>query len=240
MATAVAEIGHNGAPPIETWKLHIEDLLAEAQSFLDGDPVANQDQADSVGKLLGMLREASKGADAQRAVEKKPHDDAAKSVQAAWKPILERVELAESVAKRALAPFLMAEEARKQAEAAKAREEAERIQREAQEAARAAAASANLAAREEAERLAKEAEKASAQANKAEKAKPLASGVGRSVGLRSVWNATLVDPVEALKFYRGKEPDALKDWLRDQAAKDIRAGLRMIPGFDVTEERIAQ
>ena len=240
MATAIAEVGHNNPPPLETWKLHIEDLLAEAQSFLDGEPVANQDQADSIGKLLGMLREARRGADEQRKIEKKPHDDAAKAVQAAWNPILERVEMAESVAKRALAPFLMAEEARKRAEAEAARAEAERIQREAQEAARAAAQSANLAQREEAERLAKEAEKANSAANKAEKAKPLAAGTGRSVGLTSVWTATLVDPVEALKHYRANQPAALKEWLSDQAQKDVRAGVRAIPGFDIVEERRAR
>lgn len=233
-------VGGNSPPPIETHKLHIEDLLAEAQSFLDGDPIATQAQADSVGTLLGMLREARKGADEQRKVEKKPHDDAGKAVQAAWNPILERVELAESVAKKALAPFLMAEEARKQAEAAKAREEAERAQREAQEAMRAAAESSNLAAREEAERLTKAAEKANTAATKAEKAKPLAAGTGRSVGLRTVWSATLVDPVEALKHYRAKESAALKAWLSEQAAADVRAGLRTIPGFEIIAERIAQ
>ena len=109
-------VGGNSPPPIEAHRLHIEELMAEATSFLDGDPILTQQQADSVGKLLGMLREARKGADEQRKVEKKPHDDAAKAVQTAWMPILERVELAESTAKRALAPFLMAEEARKHAD----------------------------------------------------------------------------------------------------------------------------
>jgi hypothetical protein len=233
-------IGGNNPPPLETWKLHIEELMEQANQFLDGEPIATQEQADSVGQLLGLLRQARKGADEQRATEKKPHDDAAKAVQANWKPLLDRCDLAEQTAKRALAPFLLAQEAKKQAEAAAAREAAAQAAREAEEARRAASESANLAAREEADRLAKQAEKAASAANKAEKAKPLAAGLGRAVGLRSVWTAELVDPVEALKFYRAKEPEALKDWLRDQAAKDVRAGLHTIPGFAVTEERVAQ
>jgi hypothetical protein len=240
MATAVATMGHNAPPPIEAHKMHIEELLAEAQNFLDGEPIATQEQADSVGQLLGMLRQARKGADEQRAIEKKPHDDAAKAVQAAWKPILERVELAESVAKRALAPFLLAQEAKRQAEAAAAREEAARKAAAALEAAQSARASANLAAREEAERLAKEAQKANAQANKAEKAKPLAAGMGRSVGLRSIWTPELIDPVAALRHYKEHQPDRLKGWLCEQAEADVRCGARSIPGFTITETKVAQ
>lgn len=232
-------IGANGPPAIDTWRLHIEDLLAEATGFLDGEPVASQEQADSIGKLLGMLREARKGADEQRKIEKKPHDDAAKAVQSAWMPILDRVELAETTAKKALAPFLLAEEARKQAEAAKARAEAEALQRAAMEALRVANAS-DLAAREEAERLLKDASKADKAANRAEKAKPMAAGTGRSVSLRSVWTAVIVDRREALNFYIKRDPDEFQALIQRLADVDVRAGRRSIPGVDIKEDRIAQ
>jgi hypothetical protein len=64
-----------------------------------------------------MLRKARKDADEARVAEKKPHDDAAKAVQAKWTPLLDKCELAETTAKKALAPYLIAKEAAQQAEA---------------------------------------------------------------------------------------------------------------------------
>lgn len=232
MATALA--GHNSPPPLESWSLHIEELMANAQQFLDGEPIIDQAQADNVGTLLSMLREARQGADQQRKVEKKPHDDAGKAVQASWMPLLDRVGMAEDVAKRALAPFLAAKEAEQ-------RRIAEQARKDAQAAAAAAQAARNaqdLAGREEAERLAKLAAQAERSASKADKAKPLAAGGGRSVSLRSVWTAALVNPAQALKFYREQQPEGLKAWLVEQANKDVRSGARSISGFTITEERV--
>lgn len=213
--------------------------MEAAQRYLDGQPIENQAQADDVGLLLGKLREARKGAEEQRVIEKKPHDDAAKAVQAAWVPLLDRVALAEKVAKQALAPFLAAQEAIAQTAAAKAREEAAEKLRAAQEA-MSILHPANLAAREVAERLLKDAGKADRAATKAEKAKPMAAGLGRAVGLRSKWIAVLVDSVAALKHYREHQGPALRDWLTEQAQRDVNAGARTIPGMTINEERIAQ
>lgn len=213
--------------------------MEAAQQFLDGQPIETQAQADDVGQLLGKLREARQGADAQRKIEKAPHDEAAKAVQAAWVPLLDRVALAEQVAKRALAPFLTAQEAIAQAAAAKAREEAQLAAQVAQRALGDCAAY-DLAGREEAERLLKLAGKADRAAGKAEKAKPMAAGLGRAVSLRSVWTPSLVDPMAALRHYRETQPEALKTWLFEQAHADVRAGKREIPGFTVTEEKVAQ
>ena len=237
MATAVATIRHNGAPPRELHALHIEELMEQARQFLDGDPIATQEQADAIGTLLGMLRQARNGAEEQRKKEAKPFDDGKAEVQAFWTPLKGQIETAEGSAKKALAPWLEAREAEARVAAAAARLEAERKA----EAARVAIAeTTNLAAREKAEALLKEAGKAERAANRADKAKSMAAGLARAVSLRSVWKADLVDPVEALKHYKSEQPEALKDWLRDQANRDVRAGLRTIPGFNVTEERIAQ
>jgi hypothetical protein len=215
----------------------VDDLLLEARNYLDGEPIANEGQADAVSSLLNRLRRVSKDADEARKVEKKPHDDAVKAVQAKWKPIIDKADLAASTAKQALAPWLQQIEEQQRAEAEAARLEAERVAREAQEAHR--AAQGDLSAREEAERLLADAEAARKAAAKADKAKAHAKGGERAVGLRSVWTPTLTDPVAALKHYRERTPEDLKIWLVEQAEKDVRAGARSIPGFDVTEARVA-
>jgi len=47
------------------------------------------ENADKVGNWMQRAAQRLKTLDAQRAAEKKPHDDAAKAIQAKWKPILE-------------------------------------------------------------------------------------------------------------------------------------------------------
>ncbi len=59
------------------------------------------------------------------------------------------------------------------------------------------------------------------------------------MSLRSVWTPTLTDPCAALKHYRERQPDELKAWLLSQAEKDVRAGARSIPGFEISETKKA-
>src|SRR3546814_11563233 len=79
----------NNPPAYEAISLHIEDLIAEAHNFLDGEPIKAQGQADAVGKLLDMIRQAKKAADEQRVIEKKPHDEAATAVKTKYKPLID-------------------------------------------------------------------------------------------------------------------------------------------------------
>lgn len=236
---ALAPIGHNAPPPRDAHSLHIDDLLNEARSFLDGKPIETQAQADDVGRLLGQLREARQGADAQRKIEAKPYDDGKAEVQAFWKPVIDRTQLAESIAKQALAPFLVAQEAIAYAEAAAARAQAQAAVSAAQEAL-AQASPTDLSARNEAEALLKDAGKADRAASKAEKAKPMAAGLGRAVSLRSMWTAVMTDSSAALRHYKQQQPEGLRQWLREQAQRDVHAGARAIPGFTISETRTAQ
>jgi type IV secretory pathway VirB10-like protein len=215
----------------------VDDLLLEARNFLDGEPITNEQQAEAVSSLLNRLRRVSKDADEARKLEKKPHDDAAKAVQAKWSPIIDKATLAASTAKQALAPYLKAIEDQQRAEAEAARKEADRLA----EIARAAhqGASGNLQASEDAERLLRAAKAAEKDAARAGRAKAHATGGERAVGLRSVWSPTLTDSCAALKHYRATKPDELKQWLVEQAERDVRAGARDIPGFEVTEARVA-
>jgi hypothetical protein len=243
MATAAeAVIGHNNPPgltPFEGIRIHIDDLMETAQGFLDGEPILTQALADEVGRLLDEARQAEKAAEAQRKIEVKPFDDGKAEVQARYNPLKAKCALVASTAKQALAPFLAAEQAKRDAEAAEARKIAEAKAEEARAASRAAEAT-DLAAREQAEALLKEAEKADRLASRAEKGKAMVAGGARSSSLRSAWTPELTDPAAALKHYRAKQPDELKAWLLSQAQADVRAGARAIPGFNITEERVVQ
>jgi hypothetical protein len=105
----------------------IEDLLLEARNYLDGEPIANEDQASAVSSLLNRLRRVANDADDARKDEKRPHDEAAKAVQGKWKPILDKADLAATAAKQALAPWLQQVEAKQREEAEAARREADRL-----------------------------------------------------------------------------------------------------------------
>lgn len=226
------------APPVQAMGMHIDDLYDEAKGILDGAGVKSDGDAEMVAKLLDMSRKARKDADEQRAVEKKPHDDAAKAVQAQWKPLLDKCDLIATTCKQALAPFLAAKEAAQRVEADRLAREAEEARQAALEARKSAPVD-DLAAREEVERLDALANAAENQAGKASKVKAHAAGGTRAIGLRSYWIAELVDPTTALKHYRDTRPEDLKAWLSEQAQRDVHAGVRSIPGFAVSEERRA-
>jgi hypothetical protein len=226
------------ADPATLFKEEVDDLLLEARNYLDGDPIANEQQAEAVSSLLNRLRRVSKDADAARATEKKPHDDAAKAVQAKWKPLTDKADLAATTAKQALAPWLQQVEEKQRAEAEAARVEAHRLAQVARDARE--GASGNLEAAEDAERLLKVAAGAEKFAAQADRARPLATGGERAIGLVDKFAPELTDSCAALKHYREHQPDALKAWLLDQAEKDVRAGSRTIPGFTIHHERVAR
>jgi hypothetical protein len=208
------------ADPATLFGEEIDDLMLEARNYLDGDPIANEQQAEAVSSLLNRLRRV------------------AKAVQAKWKPLIDKADLAANTAKQALAPWLCQVEEKQRHEAELARQEADRIAQVAAEAH--AKASGNLEATEDAERLLKAAAGAQRFAAKAEKAKPLATGGERAIGLVDKFTPELTDACEALKHYRAKQPEALKAWLLDQAEKDVRSGCRTVPGFIIHHGRIAR
>ena len=234
-----ATIGGNNPPePIDGFKTHIEDLLIEAQNFLDGSGVNSEAEADGVSRIIDELRKASKDADAERKAEKKPHDDAGKAVQAKWKPVLERAATAIDVAKKALTPWLEKLEAERLERERIAREEAERAAEEARKA-HAAAQADDLAAREAAEAKIKEAEEAEKAANKIASAKTHAKGGGRAIGLRTHWTATITDRRAALNHYVKTNPDAFVDLIQTLADRDARANVHEVPGVLFKNEKVA-
>lgn len=241
-----APIGHNNPPaptPFEAIKLHIDDLFETAQGYLDGEPVTTQAVADDIGRLLDDARKAQKAADAQRKVEAAPFDAGKAAVQALWTPYSDekkgRAAMIADMAKRALAPFLIAQQKVVDDAAAAARAVADAAAEKARQEIADANHGADLAARERAEEAIDAAEALTKAANKLEGGRAKVAGGARAVSLRSVWTAELIDPVEALKHYRATQGAALKEWLCDQARQCVASGSRELPGFKITETKVA-
>lgn len=240
-----AAVHLTNASPFMLIEEHLEDLIAEARNFADGEPVANQGQANAVHALIESLRVAAKDADAERVRENKPHDDAKAEVQArynVWIAPLDnkapgKVPKAIKALKACLQPFLAKLDAEKREAERIAREAADKAAQDAADAMRAAAAS-NIAAREDAEALVTNAEALKRAADAAAKDKAHATGGSRAKGLRSVWRATVTDAHAAAGHYWRTNPDAFAALLQKLADEDARAGKRSgIPGVTITEER---
>jgi len=217
--------GHNSPPPFEAWSLHIEELFEMANGIGEA---TNDEQAAALDKLLDDFRIAKRDADKERAAEKKPHDDAAKAVQAKWKPLIDRCDIATKAIKDALTPYRTAKQRAADEAARKAREEAEAAHRAAQEAFK----SSDLDDRLEAERLAAQAKAMQVQANKIDR---------QSTGLRTYWVAEVTDRKLALLHYIKTQPEAFEALIQSLADRDARteATRRDIPGVKFHERKEA-
>ena len=235
-----AVIGANEPPeptPFEAARETLTDLEAEAQNYLDGDEITSQAVADDVGKLLDAIRKARKVADEARADEKRAYDEAANAVQAKWKPLLEMADRVAKVAKAALTPWLMAQEAEKRAREDAARIVAEAAAAEAQRLA--AAATGSLADAKARDAAIENAEAAAADLARAAKAKASAKGGARAVSLRLSYTAEVTDARAYLNHVARTRPDDLTAWLGEHAQSAVRMGARSLPGVEIKEVRVA-
>lgn len=239
IANPRAVIGDNAPTPFDLLSEQIENLRVEAGNWLDGAGVTTEADAENVSKLLDLTRKAQKEADSARVTEKKPHDDAAKAVQAKWKPLIDRCDIITDTAKKALTPYLRRVEAAKQEAARIAREEAEAAERAAQ-AAFAQSGPTDIEMREEAERLAKAAKSAEALASKMEKDKAHATGGDRAIGLRTSYRAEVTDMTEFARWAWVNLRDDIEAALLEIARKKFsRAAVTPPPGITIHEERNA-
>lgn len=226
----------NNPPPEASFSMAIDDLYEEAKNFIDGTPVETQGQADAIGKIVSELKQIRKAADSARTDEKRPHDDAAKAVQAKWKPLLDKADRAIDAAGKPLTAFLVRLENERRAEAQRLADEAAKAAQQAQEAHR------NVASLDDAERadeLAKEAVKLEKAARRTDKAKSNVAGVNRAIGLRTYWKATVTDFGALLRYMKEARPDDLKALLSDYAISQMNAGARQIPGVLIEQEKRA-
>lgn len=238
-----AVIGGNRSP-FELVEEKINDLYAEAGNWLDGDPIASQDQANEVQKLLRKIQAAAKEADAARKDEAKPHDDAKTAIQEKYNVLIGKTTkvtgktvLAEELCKKALLPWLQKVEEENQRKAIEAKRIAEEKAREAQEAMK---ARNSLEDAEAAEKLAQDAKKAEQEYRKADNAKANAKGEGRAVGLRDYYEPEIISEVEFARWLWTNNREVMTDFLKMQAVKLIAGGMHHgIPGVNVKKEQRA-
>ncbi len=242
-ATAeVAGMGHNGPPeptPIEAAREQISLLDIEAANWFDGTPIENQAQADDVARLIDAGRKAKQQFDAWRKTEKKPHDDAAKAVDATWKPVIADADRIVEIGKAAQTPWLIKQDDEKRATEALMRAEAERAAAEARRLAE--EADGSLAAAKARDAAFEEAKRAEDMAHLASTDKVGAKGAGmaRTMSLRTTWRADVTDRRALLNYIAKTKPEDLSAWLDDWAAKAVRGGARDLPGVEVRQERAA-
>ena len=111
--------GHNMPPEdtLEGLRENVGPLAQEAESRLKGQPIADQEEADRLANLADRLAELAKKAEELRKLERKPHDEELKRIQARWSPILALAETYKRIKYELLTPWLKREEARKKQEA---------------------------------------------------------------------------------------------------------------------------
>lgn len=242
-----AVLGGNNPPeptPFDISKQVIEDLYTEATQWLDGEPVATQEQANAINTLKAAIKAAKAEAEERRETEIKPHQATVKEIQSRYNELIGENKSvtglaikAEQACNAALLPYLKELDRRQQEAARLAREEADRKQQAALAAMRERDA-ANLAHRDQAELLVKEAKKAEEDARKAEGLKAHAKGEGRATGLRTVYRAVMINNHEAAAWAWKERNADLMVWVQEQADKAVRAGVWHIQGFNVIEEKV--
>lgn len=238
-------IGANQPPALTAFEAHkanIEDLYLEARNFCDGAPIETQAQADEVGRLLGLIREAENAAEESRKAEAKPFDDGKLEVQTRYNPLIQKdkgkTALASNACKSALAKWLFKVEAEKQAKARVAAQAAEEARLKAVAAAREAAPD-DLGAQEQAAALFDDAQDAAKAAKSAGNDRAQAGGLNRAVGLRSYWSAEIVDLKEACRYFWANDPEAFRPLIQQLAGAAVTISKRDMPGVKAVKERRA-
>lgn len=228
MTKSHIEIGHNNPPADVAFSMEVDDLFALLSDTLAGcDAVTTDEQEAAIDALMDDFRKAVKDADKLRAAEKKPHDDAGKAVQAKWKPIIDKADRGVTACKDALTPYRVAKQRAKDEAERKAREEAEAKQRAAQEALR---QSDDLESRFRAEQEIEAAKALTLAANRSAR---------EATGLRTYWEAEVVDKGTALRAYLKSHPDEFLALIQTLADRDARGDRHPVPGVIFHERKKA-
>ena len=236
--TETSPIGHNN-PPDEFAEIttEITDLYQTAKDFNDGAAITSQGQADSLAKLVKLLKSAAKRAEVHRKELVIPIDEAKQAVQDRFNPLIGKAKAdgsrglmvrAITVCTELLTPWNIQLQAEKDKAAAIARKEAEQKLQAAQEADQ----SGDLAKREAAEILINEAQKAQREAKAMSKDKVL--------GMRTVWDIVVTDHNKLLKHYYATRRGELEEFVGQLAHREINSGVRKIPGCIITSRDIAR
>lgn len=213
----------------------IKDYAAQALAWFKKNGIKDDKSKDMAANYRAELLKLSKEADAQRTAEKKPHDDAAKAVQAKWKPLIDTADSAAEELRNGLTAFMTAEKRRLEAE--------QRAKWEAEQKAIAAAR-----AEAEAQRAKQMEDDPIAALTTPEPELPMAPPPpepvkvqaggqrGRKTGLREVTRYVVEDHAKALAFFANSED--VKDLIAKLAERACKAGVD-VPGVIKKIEEVA-
>jgi len=238
--TEPAKIGDNKPPANDFEKLEMDvlSIYGEAKLWLDGEKLTTDGQATAIGNMVGRFRVLAKTAKELFTTEKAPHLEASRACDAKYKDVKADIERASKALKSVLTDWQIKKDEELRAEQKRLEDAAAVKQAEAQEALQ--ASEQNLEDREAAEVLVAKAEAAKKSAKKAGAARASAGGEmgSRAIGLTTVAVATVIGPMKASIHY-SNDPWVVETVQRC-ASRDAKAGMRDIPGVEVTEERKAR
>lgn len=245
-----AFIGANNPPPFDADE--VEKFNADAAGFLDAaaewaekGEITSEGEAQLLNDFIAGVKKRKTATDKARKAAKKPHDDAGKAVQAAYSPIITKLDAAVSKTSPLLTAWMQKKEDERQADLKREQEEARRAQEEADRKAAEAAARNDISGEVDAAAAREAAERKAADLSRASKAKTnvaSATGGGRTASLRTYYTAKVVNVRAAFMHYQNHP--ALADCLRSLAEAEIRSksfepSTMTIPGIEIKTERKA-
>lgn len=206
--------GHNNPPDaIDEATAPYADAIAEAQNWLDGEPVENEGQMKAVDVLTKQIKAAIKDTVAGQKSESAPHFDAHKAAIARWKPTVDDLKLLMLGLVACVGPYKkkLADE---KAEAQRKAWEQANIARKASEAALNAASASNIEAQREAQDLQQQAidTQKAAQAQSKDTVK----------GIRTTHHYEIEDGRACINWILQNDRDALTAFMDEYARKNHR------------------
>lgn len=233
-----ADIGHNSASNVDAYKETIARFKADAEKFTE----VTDANAQFIRDHIGYGGKLAKEIDATREAEKKPHLEAGRKIDGAYKPLVETCDDIVKAMKRKLAAFLDAREreAKRIAEEARRKlEEAERI------AAKAAEPEDDPFLAATADAVVVDVKAAHAEAKTAEMQALAAGRVSSAAGgfsatsLKTVRKAKVTDWSKlALHYLNSGDLRATLEKLANADIRHAKGAAIEIPGVEIVEERV--
>lgn len=243
LAQPAPPMGHNNPPAFDPEILSgltekVNDFVDAAGAWKDLKKIDNREMSDKLGDYIVGSRGVYKEVDEARKKQKKPHDDAGKAVQAAFLPLLNKLDKAAKEAKKLQSAWLVEEQRRIDEERRKAEAEARAKAEAARKAAEEAERRNDISGQVDAEKEAKAAEKELKRSAKPQKAQAgTATGGGRTMSLRIYRFAKVTNVYKAFNAY--KDAPEVIEVLERLATADLRASGSTFdaPGFEIVEEK---
>lgn len=237
----MSKVGHNSNAILGEFEARADVICADAEGLAKAGISGNsQSKARSLKEDCAKLW---KDAEAERKVQKEPHMAAAKAVDEAFKPVMDRVEQAGKALGAAITRYLEVEESKNRAAAAEAARIAQKESRKAMEAQRAAQASADpfeAFDASEADAKANAAQDQALRAAQSTRATLTSDDTARAMALKVTGYDVTVTDAAALVAHFAAHPDVIEA-ARKAAASQARAtnGAVSIPGVTITPIRKA-